>query len=690
MASAEKKLKYLFIALSFLLLVLMIFMGRNSGVNCDELLHYNHSIAVIDFYRSHGADTSALNTPVTHLKYYGQSYDNLTTLIQGALGIEDTYGFRHFMSSIAGWLAIIITALLAIWFDGYLAGIIVIVLFVVSPTYLGHAQNNLKDIPFALAYISGILFSFRLLSEKSAYRWSDILLLVLSAAFCLSIRPGGLLLICYLFLFFSVVWLSRIITDRSIDIQSISRGVLLVVFISLASFFLGILFWPYALVSPFSNVIESYRAMVHFPDTFRQIFEGREEWSDFMPWYYIPKSMLITVPMIVWTGCLLFFIFIKDLLRKGKIIWWILLLFTIVFPIIMVIASRSNLYSSWRHFLFIYPPLVIVAAHGITSLIRSTVSFALRLAAILVLCFLLIHPALYLIRNSRYAYVYYNQFIGGIKGALGRYETDYYYVSQKESAEWLLKYLKQNGRDDTVTVASNFSAEWFFRHDKNIKNRYVRFEERSMHPWDFAIITNRYISPFQLRTKLWPPSGALHVVYADGVPLSAVIERKSDASVRGWVALQSGRNEEAASSFAEAAKSDSTDEMIFYNFAVALSRKGEYSGADSLLKTALRLNPDFDLALMFLGDLALEQGNKDEAAGYYEKTILANRKYEDAYIELARILAPSDRVKTRRILKDCLEISPLNREAIKLLADTYRETDPGVAEKYDEFLKTLK
>ena len=31
--------------------------------------------------------------------------------------------------------------------------------------------------------------------------------------------------------------------------------------------------------------------------------------------------------------------------------------------------------------------------------------------------------------NHPYEYIYYNQLVGGLNGAYGNYETDYYYVS---------------------------------------------------------------------------------------------------------------------------------------------------------------------------------------------------------------------------------------------------------------------
>jgi tetratricopeptide (TPR) repeat protein len=219
---------------------------------------------------------------------------------------------------------------------------------------------------------------------------------------------------------------------------------------------------------------------------------------------------------------------------------------------------------------------------------------------------------------------------------------------------------------------------------------YIRFEERSMKKWDYAIITNRYIPPFQLKNKIWPPKDALKIVYADGIPISAVVKRRSDASFNGYIALKDNKLDDAISFFGEAVRRDSTDDMIFYNFAVALFRKGLTAKADSLFRICTKLNPDSDPAYMFLGDMASAEGRTDDAKRFYEKVISVNRKYPEAYISLAKIVALSDLMKGREILRSCIEINPRSAQAINSLGDTYRESDPVIAEKYYKLAQTIK
>ena len=314
----EKRLKCVFNISSAFLLVLMLLLSNNAGITCDEVLHYNHSVSVYNYFATHGEDQSALNTPVTNLKYYGQSYDNIVTILIKWFKIDNVYGFRHMMSTFAGWLAIFLTALFAIWLRDYKAGILVLVLYMVSPTFLGHTQNNLKDIPFALAYIASTFFTLKFLvsGRKNSYR--DLIFLTASIAFAISIRAGGLLLICYLFFFFFIFYLFKYLRENRIDLIEVRTKFFWICCITVISWFLSILLWPYALHGPVKNVVESYRVMAHFPSTFRQIFEVKAEWSDFMPWYYLPKSMLITIPIIVLAGLMLFCTFFNIKLNPEK------------------------------------------------------------------------------------------------------------------------------------------------------------------------------------------------------------------------------------------------------------------------------------------------------------------------------------------------------------------------------------
>jgi len=685
----DSRLKHIFWILTLILLIVMLLSSRDAGISCDEVLHYDHSVAVYNYFASHGEDQSALNTPVTYLKYYGQSYDNFVTIISELFKIDDVYSFRHFMSTLAGWLTIIITSLFAIWLTGYRAGILTMILFAVSPTFLGHSLNNLKDIPFALGYIASTYLILKLLHSGMKIPVLLIVQLTTVIAFTISIRAGGLLMICYMFLFFFVYYFSVYLRDRNLDFAEIRIRFFLIAGISVAAYLLSILLWPYALQDPLKNVFESYKVMAHYPLTFRQIFEGKVEWSDFMPWYYIPKSMAITIPFLVLAGLALFALFCRTIIRQGKSLQFGMIIFTVLFPLIFVIYEKSNLYSSWRQFLFLYPPIVLLAATGFHYYFEKAKTKLYFWGAIVLIVLLSVHPLKFMIKNHPYYYLYYNQVVGGLKGAFTNYETDYYYVSQTEASDWLINYLKEKNINGPVKVKATYSVKWQFRNNPEVETSWFRNEERSLSDWDYAIVVNRYISPYQLVNKIWPPDNAIHIIYKDDIPICAVLERKSKDDLRGYKALLEGRYEEAVSLYSNVISVNSDDEMIFFNFAAALYNDGQFLKADSVLKKGLELNPDFEPILMYLGNIARANSRTEEAVRFYERVIEVNRKYFEAYVSLAELIEDSDIMRARSLLRTCLTMSPQFKPAISALADTYRNTNPEIAKKYDDLANSI-
>ncbi|MFH0843258.1 MAG: tetratricopeptide repeat protein [Bacteroidota bacterium] len=639
---SQKSLKYIFYTVALLLLVTMVYSSRFAGISCDEVLHYGHSEAVFDFFASGGTDRSALHTPDSHLKYYGQSFDNIATILIHWLRIDDVYRFRHIMSALAGWSVILLTALFAVWLSGYGSGFMVLFLFAVSPTFIGHAMNNLKDVPFALGYVASVFFSLKFIFSKKRNTFAGAILLTISIAVALSIRATGLLLICYLFFFFITGLIYSILQKERLVGKEEWKTLVVLLFVTIAAFFMSILLWPYALQDPMRNVIGSYRIMAQFPSTFRQIFEGNVMWSDHMPWYYIPKSMAITVPLAVTAGLIIFLVFMRKIFKDRKAVLYGLIAFTIIFPLVFVMIQKSNLYSSWRQFLFLYPLIVLLAAEGYSTAFNIQKVSILRILLTVTVLILSFHPVRFMIVNFPYSYIYYNQLVGGVKGAHGNYETDYYYTARTEASEWLINHLSEK-KIDSALAAATYSVAWQFRDLPGIRTSSVRNEERSMNDWDYAIITNRYITPFMLKNEKWPPDDAMHIVYADSVPLCAVLERKTRDDYRGYLALEEGRNDDAIRLFRNALKIVNDDEMIFYNFARALINDGQYAEADSVLKRALEINPESEVVLMYLGNIAKFQGKMDVAADYYKKLLGINRKYYDAYVELDKIMAEKDK-----------------------------------------------
>lgn len=685
-----KHLKITFWIIAALMLIALWWVSRDAGISGDEEVHYLHSEMVYNYFSTLGEDQSSIHTPKTHLQYYGQAFDNLVTILIHWFNIEDIYGFRHLMSSLCGWLAMVVTALFAAHFAGYGAAIMVAILYALSPVFLGHTQNNLKDIPFALAYIASVFYSLKLIYAEVKPSPTTVLLLILSIGFAIGIRPGGILVVFYLGFFMFLKVAEHLLKEHRLDWQQIRKYLFLFAVISLSGYVLGLVLWPYALQNPLLHPWKSYQVMTSFPTTVRQIFNGHFDWSDFHPWYYLPKYMLITIPLITFAGLVALIFQFKKSFSASQKIQLLLIVFTIVFPIVFVLLKQSNLYGSWRHFLFVYPALILLSALGLHALFATIQQRVIRIGAIGLLLALSVHPLKFMAQNHPYYYLYYNELTGGLKGAYARYETDYYYHSMREGAEWLKGYLKDQPHQGKIIVGGNFPIQWYFRKNPDIRFTYIPYQQRSNYNWDYVLVANSYIPPSQLKNKTWPPSNTIHTVMADGIPICAVIKRMTKDDLEGLRELKKGDNIKSALLLEKAIQADPQNEWIYYKFAQSLKAADRNSESEKALKQSLHINPGFEPALMLLADMALQGGDTLQAANYYKKAIQANRKLLDAYVQLSGLYAETNVSTARKILKDCLEINSRYKPALQALADTYRQTAPEVAKKYDELINTLK
>jgi hypothetical protein len=66
-----------------------------------------------------------------------------------------------------------------------------------------------------------------------------------------------------------------------------------------------------------------------------------------------------------------------------------------------------------------------------------------------------------IVRLHPYQMTYFNCLAGGVRGAAGQYETDYWLTSYKEAIEWIeMQPASPDGRKTRVLVAANENSRW--------------------------------------------------------------------------------------------------------------------------------------------------------------------------------------------------------------------------------------
>lgn len=434
--------KHVFYAIAGLMLILMPVLSLTSGISGDEeTYHYPHGKNVFNYYATLGKDTTCLNYEKSVLHMYGPVFDVITVAVIKVIKPDDEYMVRHILNSITGWAAILFAALIAVMLGGWRAGILTLLFMFLSPRFLGHSFNNPKDIPFAAAYIFTVYAIIRFLKYYPKKIYQHGWLIALGIGLTIGVRVGGILLAIYFLFFTGMYYVFTLRYNQWLKKENLIRLGKMLLFagiISIVGYLIGIILWPYSHKAPVQKTLEAMKYMEQYAVSLRQIFEGNIIWSDKVPKYYLPKYILMTIPEYIILGILSFFILYRKL-KKENITWYFILLFVSIFPVAYIIYKGSNVYGGWRHVLFIFPGIAILAALGINNLINRFQPKYIRWITAGIAVFLMILPLRHIIANHPHEYIYYNSLSGGVKKAYGKYEMDYFYHTLRAGSEWLIE-----------------------------------------------------------------------------------------------------------------------------------------------------------------------------------------------------------------------------------------------------------
>jgi len=527
LVSEPKFLKRIFIACATAMLLVMLSVSGDYGITWDEKIQKDYGENILKFYSSGGKDTSYIDrTKFIHL--YGGFVETISAVATKFSG-GDVYNTRHLIVAIFGFITMLFTGLLAKKLAGWPAGIIALLFIFFTPVFFGHSMYNSKDIPFAASYILSIYFLICFLKQFPKPTLSVCIFLALSIAMAINIRIGGLLLIAYLLLFWVLKIISILVKEKDIkaeNVKQIRKSFFYVLGISVLSYFMGMLFWPYGLTNPLSHPFEALTLMANYEafDSYN-LFDGKwiHRWE--VPWYYIPKWIWITTPLFISLSVLfvpLVFIKSKNIFSSISKNYFVVIVFAFLFPILYIIIKSSNVYDGWRHALFVYPPVVAICAVMWTGFLKIISKNIYKLLSFIVLSFSIFQPAFWMYNNHPFESFYFSPLIGGINGAFKKYEIDYYGTSIREAVEWIAENSdKTKSNRVRCWYGETESCEHFVKKYKNLK--YVFANEESL-DWDYSIVLPAQAKFDSLLLKNWPPQGTVFEAYADTVPIIAVVK----------------------------------------------------------------------------------------------------------------------------------------------------------------------
>ena len=701
---------WLFLGILVVLFFLMPIMSTDAGNTGDEdPFQIPQGENVLNYFKTGGADTTCMS--FQNLKYYGSSFDVVIAFVNDTFNVEKINITRHIFNSLFGWLTILFIGLIAYQIAGWRAGVIAVVLAFLSPRLLGHAFNNPKDIPFAASIIGAIYFMLLFFKQFPKVKKTTLLFFILLIALSISVRIGGLILFGFFGLFALLFIIQQSFNRKNelkatlnkgkngisffeyVSIKEIGRLFTYGIGICIIGYFLGLILWPYALQNPIKNPLEAFSEMSKFATSLRQLFEGSLQWSDTLPWYYTPKYILMTVPIAVIIGFLIY-PFIGGCKKENRFQTFIIY-FACIFPVFWIIYSNANVYGGWRHAMFAYPPMVVCAALGFNALIDLFKNKYLKIAATALPFLLLLPPALHIIRNHPYEYVYFNKLSGGMENAYGNYEMDYYYHSTREATEWIIANAERSGLEtgDKIIVSSWHPASvgYYLSNDTTkFLNGFSRWYERGDNDWDYSIFVITGMMPEQIKSEHFPPKNTVHTIDVDGKPICLILKRDDKSDFMGAEFKKAGQLDSAVYYLQKAIAIDPYNESALIGLTEMYMQAGQLDSAKTHIDKLLSYLPKNETANFFLAHYYLAKNELDSALAVCKTTIGFNHKFRSAYHLANNIYIRKNDIKSaEKILVEMIDTDQLDDQAVQQLVAIYKSQGMTEALAYKKLYRVM-
>jgi hypothetical protein len=469
------------VALLLIAVALVLLTFRSYGVTWDEDMQRWYGDLCLDYYLSliglakqpHWLQLFSYGD----LYNYGAVFDIAASALNrfSPLGVFET---RHLLNAIVGLVGVVGAWKLGKRLGGARAGFLAALFLLLTPNYYGQMFNNPKDIPFAVGFIWATYYLVRIVPFLPRPPLRLVVKLGVATGLAMSVRVGGLLLVCYLGLMLALFATWRGFATRRVGVLiatgwiSLWRAYLPVAAIAYG---LMLVFWPWAQSAPITHPLSALAVFSHEVIPTKILFAGQLYSPGAVPWTYLPTYIALALPELILALLLTAPIVATIALARrgnwqvGRVLPLFMLGFTILYPVIYAIAVHAVLFNGMRHFIFVLPPIAVAAALVAGIALRRLGEFPYRKPVYAAIgLYGLAHVAVMVTLHPD-QYVYYNGFVGGVAGAEGKFKLDYWANSYAEAVRGLENYLrKQYGADfeeREFTVAINgppVSARYYF------------------------------------------------------------------------------------------------------------------------------------------------------------------------------------------------------------------------------------
>jgi len=461
----------------FVVLATALATYRDYGISWDEYVQSEYGQLALRYYSSGGEDKSCLE--FRNLRFYGPVFEMAAAALHSETGM-DRFFARHLLSALMGVLTLVGVAVYAGMAGGRVMSFAATLCLLMTPVFYGHWYINSKDIPFAALFVWSMVFTARLLGSGGA-TWKNSLSAGLAMGLTAAIRPTGVALLLGML---AVGVGYRIVAAflPSGHKRPLAPLLLMAFFQALLTVVIMTLLWPLAHTG-LANLMAGIGEGMKFSIAYPTLFAGHVILSDRLPSLYVLEYIVITTPVFALA-------MMVGAMGAGALEIWekpgsdrstcLFLLFAWFFaPILFFMFFGANIYDRLRHFLFVLPAVAIfagLAAQRLAGLLAGRRAMAAIFAMAILFCL----PLPEMIRLHPYQYAYFNFLVGGVKGASGRYETEYWSTSNREAMEYINT--QSGGKKVRVLAAANdfnkISVTWYAAPNVEVQTVQEKFGDK--------------------------------------------------------------------------------------------------------------------------------------------------------------------------------------------------------------------
>lgn len=507
------------------------------GINWDEPLHFSRGFAYLHYFLTGKKDFSGLSQDKPHvgnpgypdikkalweynekqkkltsdLRASGYQYEGwtpeyflkndsghppLSDILAAAtnyvfyrkLGIMDDLNSYHLFEILTGGLMLFVVYIFSAKYYGIFAGIISSLALFLYPLFFGEVHFNIKDPPEAAFYTLTIFAFFEGITRKS---WKWILVSSISCGFALGTKFN------IVFLPFIILpWLIAYVWGKfkfSKLITFVKKNKIFLFHLVFYPFIVFAIFfgtWPYLWEDPYNNLLSI--VLYYKGIGTGQIYQSGHllfGWNT-----YAAQWIFYTTPPVVLFLTLIGIIYSFLAFKKEKNKLSFLFAIWFIIPILRVSLPNTSIYGGVRQIMEFVPAMALLSGLGalmlknfiVKIIVRSKVFVKSRFYIInaLVMVFIIMlfaQAALNIIRLHPNENVYFNSFIGGLKGARERNISGWgnsYGNAYLQGVNWMNKNAPQDAKLALVSATLGNIPRPRLRTDISLYNNHWSGTER--------------------------------------------------------------------------------------------------------------------------------------------------------------------------------------------------------------------